>query len=393
MRRHPLHLICWFLLSGLALGQDGRPAVTYGRVTMSYSREYEWMDLLGIKANELTANIADPVFGARLRIEVWEPGDQEKPKWSATFGSVYTFKEKTPMNCTFRIYFVPPKLRDLIQQKAYPAWLTWQIHRPGDWTEDNPVGWVNQEQLTFPENYLAIEGYRLSVSPNLYEIHAHKFDRPLPFFHYSVANESFSMKATPEETRKANPHAVHIIGWLEPLLEENDFHHPKISSRESTQQSSKTTEAPLLAPGVSAPKWELQNIDGGKLSSEDLRGKITVINFWASWCGHCLAEFPTFVDLQQKYGEQGVQFVTLNVDRQLSVPGLQRFVKWNFVEKPLNFPILLAPESVEKSFGNVDSLPTTYLVDAFGKIVYGCKGEIPRADLEKRLQELLALKK
>src|SRR5579871_4167410 len=171
MRRLPLHLICCLLLNGLAWSQDGRPAVTYGRVTMSQSREYEWTDLLGIKANELTANITEPVFGVRLRIEIWEPGDQGKPKWSGTFGSVYTFKEKTPMSCVFRVYFVPPKLRDMIPQKAYPAWLTWQIRRPGDWAEDNPIGWSNQEQLAFPENYLAIEGYQLSVSPDLYEVH------------------------------------------------------------------------------------------------------------------------------------------------------------------------------------------------------------------------------
>ncbi len=102
---------------------------------------------------------------------------------------------------------------------------------------------------------------------------------------------------------------------------------------------------------------------------------------------------PAFVALQEKYRADGVQFIGLNVDRELSVPGLERFMKWHFIETPINYPILLAPESTEKLFGGIDGLPTTYIVDAEGKIVFGCKGEFSQGDLEKRLRALLAAKK
>lgn len=389
MRRYFLALIGLLLLTPILSAQEKQPAVTYGRVTMSGERQYEWLDLLGIAANELTADVNDPVYSVRLRVDVWEPGDKEKPRWSGAFGSGITFKEKTPVRCTFRLYFMPPRLKNTVPDNCYPAYLSMETRRDGQWAGDNPTGWFNRERLAFPENYMGIEGATMSVSAHLYDVPPGAFDHPVPFFHYCVAHTGYSMKETPEETRKANPHAVHIIGWLEPVLEE----HSLANRNRSTSPPKPATNAPsqkqplaLLPAGAAAPTWELERIGGGeKFSSAVLQGKVSIINFWTTWCGHCLVEMPAFIELQEKYGSQGLQFVGLNMDRELSKPGVERFVKWQFVGKPLNYPVLFASPAIEKLYGGIDALPTTYIVGRDGKIVDGWKGEISKADLEKRI--------
>ena len=394
------------LLDTPVLAQDRptQPSVSYGRTTLNSQnipKEEDWLDLFGVQANELSALVSEPVYGASLRIEVWEPGDKEKPRWSKRFCTGASFREKTPLNCTFKVYFAPPRLKNVINPKSYPAWLVWHVQRPGEWAEENPTGWVGKDQIALPENYLGIEGYELSQSAGLYEVGQQKFDRPLPFFHYYVSKGGYGIAIRPtfEETRQANPDCVHIIAWLEPILEPNDFFtrrsaKPAAAAAPATPLHPAETGLPLLAAGTIAPSWQMDRIGGGgKFSSEDLRGKISVLNFWATWCGHCIVEMPGFIDLQEKYRADGVQFVGFNTDRQLSVSGIERFLKWHFIEKPVNYPILLAPESVEKQFGGIDGLPTTYLVDETGKIVLGSKGEIPKAELEKQIKELLARKK
>jgi thiol-disulfide isomerase/thioredoxin len=372
--------------------QEISPSVMYGRVTMSYAREYEWMDLLGIAANEFTVAIQNPVYGARLRIDVWQPEDTTKPTWSETFGSKFTFKDKTAMSCTFRLYFVPPKLKDAVPADRYPAWLVGEFKRPGEYAEKNPTGWFSRDRLAFPDNYLGIEGYQLTPSAYIYDIKGARFDHPLPFFHYFVSRGGYESRDTPDEMRKANPGMVHIIGWLEPMLEQNDFYAPR-PPQPAAPAAAPKIDLPLLAPGSIAPTWEMDQIGGGKLSSDALRGKISVINFWATWCGHCIVEMPEFVELQEKYRAAGVEFVGLNTDRGMSVAGVQRFLKWTFAEKPMNYPNLIATDPVVKQFGGVDAYPTTYIVDAEGKIAFGRKGELRKAELEKLLQEQLAKKK
>ena len=395
MRQLFVPLLPLLLFVGSMPAQHPSPAISYGRVTMSGGREYEMLDLLGIQANELTATLFEPVYGARLRLEVWEPGDT-KPRWTGTFGSDVTFKEKTAISYTFRIYFAPPKLKGTVSSEAYPAYLTWEMRRGGAWAADNPTAWLGRNRLPLPDNYLGIEGYELSKSAGVYDVNVQKFDHPVPFFHYYVSKGGYgiTMLATPEATRKANPDCVHIIGWLEPLLEKNDFFAPKPpKARDGNPPAASTASPlPLLETGSPAPKWELPEIGGKRFSSETLKGKISVVNFWATWCGHCIVEMPGFVALQDKFRADGVQFVGFNVDRDLSVPAVERFLKWHFVETPINYPMLLAPETTEKLFGGIDGLPTTYIIDAEGKIVYGCKGELSKDDLEKRLQALIPKK-
>jgi len=383
----PLLALC-LLTPALLLAQERSPTVLYGRSTLSGGRENEWLDLMGIEAEELTANISDPVFGVRLRIEVWEPGDTGKPKWSDTFTSGQ-FKEKCPLQCQIRIYFVPARLKEAMPPQVYPAWLVLKTNRGGEYAADNPTEWTTTHRIAFPENYLSLEGCQMNQSAHLYDARRQTFDRALPFFHYCAAHGPVAMRNTPEDTRKANPGAAHIIAWLEPILDKTspDQRKPTSPAPEAEKAAS---PAPLPAVGSKAPTWELENLAGGKFSAHELEGKISVINFWTSWCGHCRVEMPGFAELQKEYGPKGVQFVGLNIDRELSVPALRRFLKWNYIEAPLNYPMLLAPPSIEGLFGGIAELPTTYLVDRSGKIVDGWKGEIRKTDLEKKIASLLA---
>jgi len=136
------------------------------------------------------------------------------------------------------------------------------------------------------------------------------------------------------------------------------------------------------------PELSLIDLNGKTVRLDSLSGVVTIIDFWATWCIPCLKEMPHFEALYKKYYIQGFRMVSISTDDDPDY--VKRFMK----EKGLNvsFPVLMADTKVRKAFGDVNALPTTFVVDNTGTIVRKYIGFRYPETFENDIRELLGLK-
>lgn len=146
------------------------------------------------------------------------------------------------------------------------------------------------------------------------------------------------------------------------------------------------TSAPAEQAGLS---FSFADLDGKQRSIEEWRGKVVVVNFWATWCGPCKQEMPGFAEMQHRLADRGVQFIGIAVDDAESV---QAFLR----EVPVDYPILIAGDAgsaLAGQLGNIIGvLPFTVIVDRQGGIVQRKFGELTQNQLNELLAPLLATK-
>jgi thiol-disulfide isomerase/thioredoxin/Cu/Ag efflux protein CusF len=118
---------------------------------------------------------------------------------------------------------------------------------------------------------------------------------------------------------------------------------------------------PVIFP---APDFALPTLSGETIRLSDLRGKVVLLNFWATWCVPCRTEMPTLEELYQRYKERGLEVVAVNLDA-LSTAGVEAFLK----EVAVTFRIVLDPSWSAAQVYRVLGLPTTYLIDRVGNVV------------------------
>ena len=137
--------------------------------------------------------------------------------------------------------------------------------------------------------------------------------------------------------------------------------------------------------GSMAPAFELKSIPEGKnISLGSLRGKAVLLNFWATWCGPCKIEMPWLVDLQKKYGPEGLQIVGVAMD-DTDDKDIADFAH----KMGVNYMVLKGSEKVGDLYGGVDRLPLTYFVDRSGKVVDEIVGLHSASDIEDAVKKTL----
>ncbi len=139
-------------------------------------------------------------------------------------------------------------------------------------------------------------------------------------------------------------------------------------------------------PATPAPTWQLKDLDGKVVSSDQFKGKVLVVDFWATWCGPCRMEIPGYIELQKKYGKDGLVIIGVSCDQDKHAA---QTVK-NFVQKSgMNYVVVMGDEEVQAAFGGMDALPTTFIVDREGQIRDRKVGAEPAAEYEQAILKYL----
>ncbi len=133
-----------------------------------------------------------------------------------------------------------------------------------------------------------------------------------------------------------------------------------------------------------APNFKLKSQDGKVVELAKLKGKVVVINFWATWCGPCRKEIPGFLEVYKQYKEKGLEIVGVSLDEE----------GWDVV-KPyvdrakMTYPVVIGDGDLANAYGGIEAIPATFIVDKKGNIAKKHVGYLSKSDFETIVKSLL----
>lgn len=132
-----------------------------------------------------------------------------------------------------------------------------------------------------------------------------------------------------------------------------------------------------------APEFVRRDLSNRKVDLHALRGKVVLLNFWATWCAPCQLEMPRFVEWQSRYGPRGLQVVGISMDDEPAP------VRRLYAKLRVNYPIAMGDEKIGELYGGVFGLPVTYLIDTHGVVRAEYRGETNLSAMEAQMKLLL----
>jgi len=133
-----------------------------------------------------------------------------------------------------------------------------------------------------------------------------------------------------------------------------------------------------------APEFVRNDLSGKKVDLNAYRGKVVLLNFWATWCGPCQVELPRFSVWQKQYGPAGLQVIAVSMDDEST--GVRPVVR----KLKLDFPVVMGDEKLGILYGGVLGLPVTFLIGRDGRVSAKFEGGADLQALESRIKQLLA---
>jgi peroxiredoxin len=152
----------------------------------------------------------------------------------------------------------------------------------------------------------------------------------------------------------------------------------------SASRSAKTTPVKPDKDRHQAPDFTLKDADGKTVHLSDYRGKVVLLDFWATWCGPCKIEIPWFVAMERRNKDRGFAVLGVSMDDE----------GWEVVKPFLshlgvNYRVLIGNDETAQLYGGIEALPTTFLIDRGGKIAAVHVGLADRRDFEDGIEQLL----
>ena len=147
--------------------------------------------------------------------------------------------------------------------------------------------------------------------------------------------------------------------------------------------SSSTTlaQARLQATGdrKAAPNFELKDADGVAVRLSDYKGKVVLLNFWATWCGPCKVEIPWFTEFERRYKDRGFAVLGISMDDD-GWPAVKPYLEAH----NMNYRVVIGDDRVASLFGGIEALPTTMMIDREGRIASVHLGLVAKANTQQR---------
>ena len=132
----------------------------------------------------------------------------------------------------------------------------------------------------------------------------------------------------------------------------------------STKQVSAGSIEPTKHRTVAAD-FTLKDANGASVKLSDYRGKVVLLNFWATWCGPCGVEVPWFTEFEQRYKSQGFAVLGVSMDED-GWSAIKPYV----ADHKINYRVLLGNDTIAQLYGGLDSLPTSFVIDKAGKVAF-----------------------
>ena len=147
------------------------------------------------------------------------------------------------------------------------------------------------------------------------------------------------------------------------------------------------------AAGKPAPEVTLRDLDGKDLALSQYKGKVVLVNFWATWCKPCQVEIPWLIEIQQKYAAKGFTVLGIAMDEE----GAKVVTPWvnkerfdvNGTKSQMNYPIVIGNDAAADKFGGLLGYPTSVLITRDGKIIKRITGIISSEEISKSIESQL----
>jgi peroxiredoxin len=158
-------------------------------------------------------------------------------------------------------------------------------------------------------------------------------------------------------------------------------------AQQPSNDHSVSQPAPKADEQPDAPDFKLKRLDGGEVRLSDYKGKVVLVNFWATYCVPCKTETPWFVELQKKHAADGFQAIGITMDE----PDNKRLPKF-VADMGVNYPIAFGDYDLADTWNHVQALPVTFLLTRDGKVAKEIRGIESKEKLEAEVVKLLAAK-